>query len=170
MSNGVETGRQLACGQKAAWCPSLEPKNLTSSWPKTDMSELMVRPFSKRQRSPLAKMLSVRGVVEAHNQKIVKVDKNKRQTSKNVVNHELEHGAGGPKGIQRNSKRLMMVVLGMSSGNILVPFDEVKRGENVGAIHIVCECWDQVLVQQGCIVEPGRISTWAPRAIRFGTM
>ena len=103
-------------------------------------------------------------------QKIVKVDKNKRKTSKNVVNHELEHGAGGPKGIQRNSKRLMMVILGMSSGNILVPFDEVKRGENVGAIHIVRECWDQVLVQQGCIVEPGRISTWAPRAIRFGTM
>ena len=57
--------------------------------------------------NPFAKMLSKRGGVRARNHK-VKVDIDKRQTSKKAVHHELECGASvaQPKVIQRNSKRL----------------------------------------------------------------
>ena len=42
----------------------------------------------------LLKMLSVRGVVGARNQKVVEVEKNEGQTSQDVVHHVLECGAG----------------------------------------------------------------------------
>ena len=67
----------------------------------------------------LTNMLFLRGVVGADNQNIVKVNKNKGQTSQNMVHHALECGDSvaqhRPKGMQTNLKRLK----GMSSGNIL---------------------------------------------------
>ena len=71
----------------------------------------------------LAKMLSMRGMIGAHNQNIVEVDKMKGKPAKmrSIMRWNVEPALRKPKGMQTNSKRLkgvMMAVLGMLSGNI----------------------------------------------------
>ena len=120
----------------------------------------------------------MRGMVRAGNRHVFEVDKDEGQTGQNAVHHALERGTCITQ-TKRHADELKNAK-GCHDGGlgdvvwehlyVVVPLDEVKRGEHMGASHIVREILNVPIglpVRHCSIVELAKISTGVPKTVRL---